>query len=241
MGTTSQRYMKPVVRQARRVRGAAMIETVLGLPFLLAVLLIIFFLGREWMRQQHAEDTVYYDAWQAAERADGPSDVLAYESGMVRTDPEITIDVFDTFPQALADNTLQAIGNIDPDAALFAEVVMDDLPSGVLREHQTGYPANGVTTTLTRWFPDAPGFSNGIRAFHLRMDQPWPHVLDEGYEHPATGSGDTLGHYDTIRDEYMTNLSESLDAISGNNGVADLTHGTLGRLANYRGPAFPDD
>ncbi len=241
-------------RRVRRFCGAAMIETVLVIPFFLIIFMLLFFAGQAFVRMHQGVAVNRYDTWRAADQAPGPSDTAALAAGsseMMRYGPDLTRSTVRDFPDYVHELHQNAVGAYDPSAADFAEAVMNDLPSGQ-REHLIAtYPGGRIVGGLDRLFPSntgSPRFNRPITSIHLRLDHPWPHAprirwYDSGdgflmKYRPTTQP--TVDLLDTVRDERLTDLADRLQALADQgNGLADRINFTIGRIAPYRGPEFP--
>lgn len=216
------------VTTLRRLRGAAMIETVLVLPVVVAILLMVIYFGRELVRLQRVQVMATYDAWRVADDGTGPWSDNA-------TNNELLNQLFlgEKAVDENGDSTIQRLDDVAPypdgatrglvDAAAFystqtmtlADRRVTYAPDGVGRRFKVSWPVE-----LAYWVQ----FESPITQGHTRVKDEWKANDSNGGVLAAVG------------DTFMTTLDNPLDSTSS--GLAQALQDQYRREPGYVGPTI---
>ncbi len=174
-----------------RCRGSAMFETMLVIPFLLFLLLVIFYVSKDSVRAQHGQALVRYESWRAATAEGIPApqagtprshpqlNSLFFGDGAARLEGQVTV----AFPGTALDNLITALN--DADANLLAVKMREHFDRG-----RTAGFASTHSDDLSLW----QRFNGPMRQQHVRIGHNWRFVngwrLDdrgEKWVHAGTG------------------------------------------------------
>ena len=153
--------------------GSAMFETMLVIPFLLFLLLILFYVGKDSVRGQHASSMVRYEAWRdataqgvPAPQADGARghpqlNSVFFGDGAARLQGQVS----QAFPPTAMDNLIFALG--DPDAATLTTELAHHFDHGRTAAFSTTH-----TDDLSFW----QRFNGPMQRRHVRIGHNWRFV-----------------------------------------------------------------
>ncbi len=211
-----------------------MVETVLVLPVLLVVIVLTFFLSSALVRLGHASNLARYEADRLAHDAVGfSSDDTRNATFFGGNAVDIDVATTSRFPDYVLDVHANAVNQVDPNAVPFFEALVDDLPLGV-----------EVRTTVTHeegglW----ARFNRPVTGGHVRLDQPWAYAYrlreDTSIDAWVYETPPYLQTQEVVRDVYLTEMGDLLDAFAGGNPWAEMLRRMMEEPLEYRGPAFP--
>ena len=153
--------------------GSAMFETMLVIPFLLFLLLVIFYVSKDSVRAQHGQALVRYEAWRQATaegmpaaQSDAPRkhpqlNSLFFGGGAARLEGHVT----SAFPSTAIDNLVSALS--DADANLLATKMREHFDRG-----RTASFASTHSDDLPLW----QRFNGAITQQHRRIGHNWRFV-----------------------------------------------------------------
>jgi hypothetical protein len=212
--------MTPFRRRARR--GAAMSEMVLVLPFLLIILSLVFFFGRLMVRAQHIQAMSRYETWRDVIEAPGPAPRLPgpnYHQLNLTFLNQMAADLdhsqdSDEFPEQMYVDLIDAAAGASDDAGRLAESLLYAPPGSRTRMshgHREGFRA-AYTTDIPFW----RHFEGPIRRDHARIGHEW-HFSHDWTAGPDrwTGQAQPPHHLRALRDVFLNDFDEFLDALDG--------------------------
>lgn len=213
-----------------------MTETVLALPFLLLILMLIFFFGQSLQRYQQQSVLDRYDAWRNVAQAPGPSSggpdhpllnqtffndtAATLEGGITRHDL--------TRVQNLL---LQAAAPFGDDALEYTRAILDRFPAAIRAHYQTTFDSS-----VPLW----QRMAGETHHSHIRPGNEWKFANGQ---HDANLQWLPRGPYVTpnaaIRDVFLENLDSRLEPYSQQgNGLAQGLRNYYLHAPAYRGPTL---
>lgn len=235
MNTTHSKTRRSIVRP-----GTAMTETMLALPFIMLILLLVFYFGRGANWVQHATVMPRFEADRRAlaqgvpytRQGGGLSHSLLNEVFFSNTAQSISVTDNDNYPGGAMNDLRTAEQARSEDAGILAQTLAGYFPSNLSMSVVTSH-----ASTIPLWnLWDRP-----VHTGFLRPGSDWqfaPHWNDwmQNWSRRSAGNGWLLHN---AHDAFMTSLDETLaDTISQGNTLARNVRDYYWRRPGYRGPIF---
>ncbi|MEM8737987.1 MAG: TadE family protein [Planctomycetota bacterium] len=240
----------------RRRRGAAMLEALLVLPFIMVLLAIVIYFGFAFERLQRTVIADRYEATRGAARAPGPStgiDASASTRELRRTfyagdDVTLTFEPSDFFPIEPTEALQTAAADLEPDAGRLYNQYFSLFPRGrSIRLFADGDSSVPLWDRL---------FTLPVRHRHTVMDTDWRffnHVTRDNLWYddetkteqlilePRTAEGTpenlpTLGPGQAVRETFYSDFDRRLAPLASGNPVAERLQSFYTLYPTYRGP-----
>jgi hypothetical protein len=225
-----------------RSRGAAMVEAVLVLPFILFILALIIYFGFQMERFQRATMMDRYESWLGATRAPGPSAGLDNRGVNDMNRLFFGGDLADAliheptpyFPREPHEYWRNTAGFNNSQAGTLADDYFDTFPRGrssrFYVRHDTSIPLYDA-------------FEGPLRHRHTRMDTDWRFVngirfdSEDGWvpSEPRVTPGDS------VREVFYDQFDGRLQVYADENDLAEAIRSFYLNYPGYGGPTVPTE
>ena len=204
-------------------RGAVMSEMVFVLPLLLVITSLVIWFGLLAVRVQHTQVMARYETWRSVAEAPGPTvDELNGNPQMnsaffASKAAELSHTLDDNqFPTDSYDQLVTDAGRLSGDAGNLAEALMYAPPDGT-NIRMSHARREGFKVTYTTDIPLWRGFEGPIRRHTARIGTEWSYTNAWAASSDlwAAGGSHTSDHARALRDIFLKDFDDQLDAIDG--------------------------
>ncbi len=212
-----------------------MAETVLALPFLILILLFIFYFGRNSVRVERTHMMDRYEAWRMAGHGPGPrhDDTRGHpqmnDTWFNNNATSIRHEAHNAFPDDAPSRWEDEAGRRTDDAGMLVREMIDTLARGQTSRFTTRHDTENKLLKQ---------FNGDMNATHTVQDHDWKYV--NGFPHragPWDGRGPGAHIHGPLRDLFYEAFDSTLEGMSDAlNPLARTMRSLYLDVPGYRGP-----
>ncbi|MHB1157203.1 MAG: hypothetical protein ACYC26_10230 [Phycisphaerales bacterium] len=210
-------------QSAIRNRAAVMSEMVFVMPLLLVITSLVIWFGLLAVRVQHTQVMARYETWRTVAEAPGPTvddpngNPQLNSAFFASKAAELSHTIDDNlFPTDSYDQLVTDAGRLSNDAGNLAEALMYAPPdnAGIRMSHAR---REGFKVTYTTDIPLWRSFEGPIRRHTARIGTEWSYTnaWNAAGDLWASGGSHTSDHARALRDVFLKDFDDQLDAIDG--------------------------
>lgn len=223
-------------RSARNTRrGTAMFEMLLAMPFVMLILLFIWYFGRNSVRVQRNQGMTRYQAWHAA--GHGPSPTVDHVNGHPQMNDAFYGNSADAirhsgngnFPDDATDRWIDYATQVDERSGQLAAEMQESLAGGRTAHFSTDHNTTNKFLAV---------FNGPVRDTYTVIDHDWKFVNGANLRADAYHQkGPNASNLGPIRDAFYDDFDQGLESLDDSgNPFAQTLRGLYLNNPGYRGP-----